>query len=183
MEIYKITNNCEQFSPKYIIYIPTTVWMTKHFYNFGTKGTLRGNGKVPFEEFIKTGCKEVVKVYPVTDDRLFNAVYPTSTEGSVVDINLVFLWNPGISISAFDKEFVSQLAIKPENLQDCISGNIVNINNLHLSEVKIDLVYSDLSNNFIDWNQDDNTKHKLWSLFKLMSVGSSKRKYIEFLYI
>ena len=183
MEIYKITNNCEQFSPKYIIYIPTTVWMTKHFYNFGTKGTLRGNGKVPFEEFIKTGCKEVVKVYPVTDNRLFNAVYPTSTEGSVVDINLVFLWNPGISISAFDKEFVSQLAIKPENLQDCISGNTVNINNLHLSEVKIDLVYSDLSNNFIDWDQDDNTKYKLWSLFKLMSVGSNKRKYIEFLYI
>jgi len=183
MEIYEITNSCEQLSPKYIIYVPTTVWMTKHFYDFGTKGTLRGNGKVPFEEFIKTGCKEVVKVYPVTDNRLFNAVYPTSTEGSVVDINLVFLWNPGISISAFDKEFVSQLAIKPENLQDCISGNIVNINNLHLSEVKIDLVYSDLSNNFIDWNQDDNTKHKLWSLFKLMSVGSSKRKYIEFLYI
>ena len=183
MEIYEITNSCEQLSPKYIIYVPTTVWMTKHFYDFGTKGTLRGNGKVPFEEFIKTGCKEVVKVYPVTDNRLFNAVYPTSTEGSVVDINLVFLWNPGISISAFDKEFVSQLAIKPENLQDCISGNIVNINNLHLSEVKIDLVYSDLSNNFIDWNQDDNTKHKLWSLFKLISVGSSKRKYIEFLYI
>jgi hypothetical protein len=74
MEIYKI--NYKQSSPRYIIYIPTTLWMTKHFYDFGTKGTLRGNGKVPFEEFIKTESSEVVKVYPVTDDRLFNIVYP-----------------------------------------------------------------------------------------------------------